>query len=160
MQEHIYDKIESYADGTLDTANRRGFEAHLSDCSKCSGQWQNFQSTQSLLGHLQLAEAPPVPGPDFYFKVRRSIAEQSDSEWFSMLPSIIRNPRFAYPLFFVFFGLLLTAFSMDYTGDLPESGIFGVPPSLTSRVSSLSANGQDRRDSVMVSLVQLEEGED
>jgi hypothetical protein len=35
-----------------------------------------------------------------------------------------------------------------------------VPPSLTSRVSSLSANGQDRRDSVMVSLVQLEEGED
>ena len=53
-----YSLIQDFVDGTLDDKERRGFERHVSDCSKCVVEIETYRSLNSFLGDMTVEDVP------------------------------------------------------------------------------------------------------
>lgn len=153
MRNHVTDRIEDYLTGEIAPRALQVFHRHVGQCPSCAKAVRDAQQSQSYLQWLRPVEAPPAPGPDFYFKVQRSIQQKSAPGWIGSLAAMFHRPRFAYPLLFLFLGLLLTAWSTSFQTEWSEAGILGIPPARFSGIISTEADRIYSRDLVMVSLV-------
>ncbi|MBA2568031.1 MAG: zf-HC2 domain-containing protein [Actinobacteria bacterium] len=54
----IYDLITEYDEGSLETADRRRFEAHVVICPPCRGFLSQMRATREHLGHGSPPEFP------------------------------------------------------------------------------------------------------
>lgn len=151
---HIYTKerLDEYLAGELGSLELRRFEHHIAECSSCALAVEDAQRVGAYLRALKPAEAVPQPGPEFYFKVQRSIQQKQSSGWFATMSTVLHTPRLAYPLLFLVMGLALTVWTTR-TDDIGDVGVFGIPqPVYTASASS-------DRDLVMTSLVDSAETE-
>ena len=153
MLNHINDRIEEYLMGEMNPHALRSFNGHVEQCGSCAKAIRDARESQSYLEWLRPAEAPPAPGPDFYFKVQRSIQQKSVSGWLGNFVAAFRRPRFAYPLVFLLLGLLLTVWTVNVETEWTEAGVLGIPPSRFSEAISSEADRLHSRDLVMVNLV-------
>ncbi len=151
MRHHVKDHIEDYLAGMLDPEALRNFEQHITSCRSCEEALCDSRAARSYLQWLLPVKTPPEPGPEFYSRVQKSIEKKMDSGWLGNLAAALHGPRLAYPLLFLFLGLLLMAWSMTFQTDWAETGVLGIPP---ARFST-SVSSEAGRDLVMISLVEL-----
>lgn len=154
MRNHVHDRMEEYVMGELEPRARAVVEQHLSECRACARAVADVRQTRSLLAWLQPAGAPPEPSPDFYRKIERSIEKKASAGWLGTLAAAFQRPRLAYPILFLFLGLLFAAWTMDFQPEWSESGVLGIPPARFSQVISSEADRYRNREMVMVSLVE------
>src|SRR3954464_2196497 len=134
LQHHVTDQIEEYLAGELALASLRTFKQHLNHCPACTRALRDAQESQACMELLKPIEAPPAPGPDFYFKVQRSIQKRSDAGWLGNLAVLFRGPRLAYPILFLRAGLVISVWSFSSPGDWAD-GVLGIPPARFSSVN-------------------------
>lgn len=149
MQQHVNGRIEEYLAGDLDLQAIQHFRRHLDECRSCARAVSDAEEAQSCMNWLQSREAPPAPGPDFYFKVQSSIHRRAAAGWLGSLAIAFRGLRVAYPLIFLMAGLLISVWTFTSQTEWGESGVLGIPPARFSAAVTTEA----RRDLVMISLV-------
>jgi hypothetical protein len=154
MGNHVDDQVEEYLTGEMNSFALRIFEQHIAKCRFCAHALRDAREAQSCLAWLHPMEAPPEPGPDFYRKIEKSIERKAASGWLSSLAAALQGPRLAYPLLFLFLGLLLTAWTFDFEPDWSDAGVLGIPPARFSDTISSEADQLRHREMVMVSLVE------
>lgn len=153
MRNHVNEHIEDYLAGDMNSFTLRNFHQHVAECRPCAKALRDAQEARSYLQWLQPVEPPPAPGPDFYFKVQRSIQQKSAPGWVGSLVTMFHRPRFAYPLLLLFLGLLVTVWTTSFQTEWSEAGILGIPPARFSGIISTEADRMQSRDLVMISLV-------
>ena len=154
MRNHVRYRIEEYLMGLLDADAQRNFEQHIGSCRSCRKALQDSRDADSYLKWLLPLEAIPLPGPEFYSRVEKSIEKKLDSGWFSNLAAVLYGPRLVYPLLFLFLGLLLAAWAQTVSTEWGEAGVLGIPPARFSGTISSEADRANSRDLVMVSLME------
>jgi len=159
MRIHSQDQIDDYLAGRLNSVSLREFDRHVESCRSCARALRDAQEVRSSIEWLMPAEAPPVPGPEFYSLVQKSIEKKMESGWLGNLAVALYRPRLAYPLLFLLLGLLLTAWATTFDSDWNETGLLGIPPLRYSVNISSEADRLRSRDMVMVSLVETIEGQ-
>jgi len=77
MHAVVMDSLEEYLSGTLEPAELRVIEAHLSTCELCREEIHGMQQVSLLFGSLRTEEAVS-PSPQFYSRVvqRVQVARQ------------------------------------------------------------------------------------
>ena len=103
---HIENCLEEYLQGGMDHAARAGVEGHLAVCRGCRQALESAQDAIAVMRWLPNPEAPPQPGPDFYYRVQASIAQQQSQGWLVSLTASLQ-PRLALP--FAMMAMLLLA---------------------------------------------------
>jgi hypothetical protein len=149
MHNHVDDLMEDYMSGHMDAPAAREFRLHLGTCRSCSAAYEDLQQANSYLQRLRPIETPPQPGPEFYAKLQASIDKKLDTSWFGNFALTFQAPRLAFPILFLFLGLVVSAWTMMATSEWEAEGIMGIPP----RRFSQTITSQTDRDMVMVSLV-------
>lgn len=156
MQFHVTDHFEDYLAGQLRGREHDRFEGHLRNCVSCRQALREAESSRRYLQWLRPSEPPPIPGPDFYVRVRQAI-ERKPSGWLGNLAAAL-HPRLAYPLIFVVLMLAV------WTVTLPNGELEELTPldALTMQFASISFPDADQnhyRDLVMSNLVEVAEAE-
>ncbi len=156
MRRHVEGQVEDYLMEWLAPEQRREFEFHTTRCRSCAEALQHAQQARSYLECLLPDEAPPTPGPDFFWKVQRSIEQKRATGWFGALATSL-HPHLAYPLLLL--GLLLAAWTLTFELAEREEGLLAMefPSAL---FASMSFSEDDRgagRDRVMMTLVEMPE---
>ena len=159
MRNHVNDRFDDYLAGELNLDALRNFERHIDNCRSCAKELAETEDARSCLQWLLPLESPPEPGPEFYARVQSSIEKKMDSGWFGSLASALQAPRLAYPLLFLFLGLLFTAWTMTSGTEWNETSVLGIPPARFSGSISTEADRMHNRDLVMISLVENIDGE-
>jgi anti-sigma factor RsiW len=117
---HVTGQIEDYCGGMLSADERTAFELHLAGCPRCKAELQAVTRAQQCLEWLVPAEAPPVPGPYFYERVRQSIAMERSAGWLGNFVTAMQL-RLAYPL--AVLCLLLVAWTLTMESREPYEGL-------------------------------------
>jgi Putative zinc-finger len=155
MREHIQDRLDAYLEGMLDSSSREFVELHVAGCGSCRRALVEARQASQCIGWLLPAEATPVPGPDFYYRVERSIDRRISRNWFENLAGAMR-PRLVYPL--IFLGLLVAAWTLTSSkAPQPEEGLAAIeyPTTEFAQMAFTSADPQLSEDLVMMNLVDL-----
>jgi anti-sigma factor RsiW len=78
MHAVVMDSLEEYLSGTLEPADRRLIDSHLSACRMCREEVHGMQEVGQLFGTLKSDEAvePPL---GFYARVARLVQEQEST---------------------------------------------------------------------------------
>ena len=158
MQGHVTEWIDEYLDAALSPEVSRRFEQHVVGCRSCERSLREIEDARSCLRWLSSPEAPPSPGPEFYIKVQQSIEQKMDPGFWGHIGIALHGPRLAYPLVFLFLGLLLTAWGTALPNDWTEAGVLDIPPAQYSAAVS-EAEMIQNREMVMISLVETSEGD-
>lgn len=160
MAFHARDQMDDYLRGLLTPAERECFARHVALCPSCQGALEESTDARQCLEWLAPTEAPPEPGPDFYFRVQQSIEHRFSQGWFNTLAASLR-PRLAYPL--VFLVLLLVAWALTYETREADDGLLAMefPAAEFAQMSfsDVSADRSVSQDLVMMNLVELPEDE-
>lgn len=79
MTDHgrLHEWSGAYVLGALEGEERRSFETHLDECSRCRDEVAAFAPIPGLLAHLESAPAP-VPVPD---RIGEAAARRAREEW-------------------------------------------------------------------------------
>jgi predicted anti-sigma-YlaC factor YlaD len=156
MTEHIQDRLDAYLEAMLDSGTHSAFDRHLAECGACRRAVKAAREARQCLDWLVPAEAPPVPGPEFYARVEQSIERRLARNWFDALGAAMR-PRLAYPLLFL--GLMAAAWT--FTSDIrePEEGLTAIeyPSAEFAQMSFTTADHDQSEDLVMMNLVAMPE---
>lgn len=72
MHAVVIESLEEYLAGTLELAEQKAVDAHLSHCSMCQEEVSGMQDVSSLLGALRVEE-PIAPPPGFYARVMQDV---------------------------------------------------------------------------------------
>ncbi len=148
--------IEDYLSETLEPARRTDLERHMANCPSCQQALTAAQEARLCLDWLMPVEAPPQPGPDFYYRVQRSIERERQGSWFASLEAAMRW-RLAYPLGVLC--LLLVAWSLTFEGrdSFAYDGLAETeyPAAEFSQMSF--SHGDQAQELVMVTLVGVPE---
>jgi len=67
------ESLEEYLAGTLEPAELREIEAHLSSCAACREEVQGMRQVSSLFGTLRPESEPWAVGPAFALKVMQQV---------------------------------------------------------------------------------------
>ena len=156
MAEHIREWLEAYLEGVLDPVSQDGFDRHVAQCGSCRKALDAALNARQCLDWLVPAEAPPVPGPEFYARVERSIERRLARNWFDSLGAVMQ-PRLAYPLLVL--GLLAAAWTFTYDNREPEEGLAAIeyPAAEFAQMSITMADHDRSEDLVMMNLVEVPE---
>jgi len=158
MGNHVRDQVDDYLRDVLDRGARQGFERHITGCPACQRAVETALDTRQYFQWLAPMDAPPEPGPDFYFRVRASIDQKLARSWLGSLAAAMR-PRLAYPLLLL--GLLLVAWALTYESREVEEGLVAMeyPATEFVQMSSLEVERSVSQDLIMMNLVELPEEE-
>jgi anti-sigma factor RsiW len=106
MRNHVTEFLDDYLLGGMDPAARASVEAHLAGCRSCRAALEAAREASEVMRWLPNPEAPPPPGPDFYYRVQASIEKQQSRGWLLNWTAGLQ-PRLAVPALMM--GLLLLA---------------------------------------------------
>ena len=154
MRRHVDELLEEYVAGELSLKEQREIRDHLHGCPSCERALAEAQNSRSYLAWLVPEEAPPVPGPGFYFRVQQAIERKEESSWLAELARSF-HPRLAYPLLLLV--LLSAAWTLTFEVDADDDALIVLPPTQFSATISTEADRRVSRDLVMASLVELTE---
>ena len=155
MRHLMEEQLEEYLGGELSSDMERTVAEHLQGCRRCARSLAAARRARSYMAWLVPEEAPPVPGPGFYFRVQRGIEEKMESSWLADLTRSLQ-PRLAYPL------LLLAVLSVAWTMTLnvaADDDTESAFPTQFSAVIFSEADRLDSRDLVMATLVDVTDEE-
>ncbi|MBI3935032.1 MAG: zf-HC2 domain-containing protein [Acidobacteria bacterium] len=154
MTKHVLDRLDAYLEEMLDSRSLEQFERHVADCGFCRKALLAAREAGRCMDWLLAAEAPPVPGPDFYVRVQQSIDKRLSRNWFENLAAAV-HPRLAYPM--IFLGLLAAAWTFTYERWQPEEGLAAIeyPATEFAQMSFTMADRELSEDLVMMNLVEL-----
>jgi anti-sigma factor RsiW len=155
MRHLVEEQLEEYLAGELTSEEERAFGEHLKRCRECADSLAEARNSRSYMAWLVPEEAPPTPGPGFYFRVQSSIERKMESTWLAELTRFLQ-PRLAYPL--VFLALLSVAWTFSVETELEEDMLAAFPAQFSNTISS-EAERLDSRDLVMATLVDLTDEE-
>jgi anti-sigma factor RsiW len=155
MRHLVDEQLEEYLAGELTSEEERLFTQHLRQCRSCADSLAEARNSRSYMAWLVPDEAPPVPGPAFYFRVQSSIERKMQSSWLTELSRSLQ-PRLAYPL--VLLMLLSVAWTFSVDGDAEEDMLAAFPAQFSTTISS-ETERLDSRDLVMATLVDLTDEE-
>ena len=154
MKAHVVDQLDAYFEELLDAQSAEYFRDHVAECRSCSRAFAEAQESRLCMDWLAPQEAPPVPGPEFYVRVERSIEKRLTRNWFENLAGAMR-PRLAYPLAF----LMLLAVAWTYTAQSrePEEGLAAIeyPTTEFTQMSYTTSDIMASEDLVLSNLVEL-----
>jgi hypothetical protein len=158
MGHHVQEQLDDYLAKLLDSAAHANFERHVAACSDCKEALTAAREARQCMEWLVPTEAPPQPGPDFYYRVAQSIEQKRTTGWFGTLAATMR-PRLAYPL--AFLGLLLLAWTFTYDSRDAEEGLIAMeyPASEFAQMIFSDADEVSGQDLVMMTLLELPEEE-
>ena len=158
MGNHVRDQVDDYLRDVLDPGARGDFERHIAGCPSCQRAVETALDTRQYFQWLAPTEAPPEPGPDFYFRVRASIDQRLARSWLESLAAAMR-PHLAYPLLLL--GLLLVAWALTYQSREVEEGLVAMeyPATEFAQMSSVYVDRTISQDLIMMNLVELPEEE-
>lgn len=158
MANHIHDQLDHYLRDVLEPAARGQFDAHIEACGRCRQLVSEALEADDLLGMLAPTEAPPVPGPNFYFRVQDNIDKNVSQNWFSSLAATMRF-QWTYPL--VVMGILVAALALTSPNQDAEEGLMAMEyPSTDFAQMSFTEAAVDSnlgQDLVIMSLVDVSE---
>ena len=154
MAEHIHDQLDAYLEELLDPGSQGLFDRHVAGCDSCRTALIAARETRQYVNWLLPTEAAPVPTPDFYFRLQRSIDKRLSRNWFENLAGAMR-PRLAYPL--IFLGLLATAWTITSDTREPTEGLAAIeyPATEFAQMAFTTADRELSEDLVMMNLVDL-----
>ncbi|MFN0167848.1 MAG: anti-sigma factor family protein [Bryobacteraceae bacterium] len=110
MHQLIQDGLEEYLSGTLDSASRGRFDAHLKECPMCREQMEEMNQLSSLLQSLRdPAPETVTPAAGFYARVSMRIEQEQDVSIWSLLlqPLFAKRVALASLLFLAMVGGLV-----------------------------------------------------
>ena len=158
MRHHVRDQVDDYLTGLLEPEAGRDFVQHAESCRSCGKALREARIVRFWLQWLRPREESPKPSLAFYAKVQEAIEKRKGDGWFSDLAAAL-HPRLAYPLLSL--AVLLMAWTLTFRP--AEGGVefleLDFPPASFATLSSSDADRTLSRDLVMMSLVDLEEGE-
>ena len=155
MRHLVEERLEEYLGGELSSEEERAFGEHLERCRGCAHALADARNSRSYMAWLVPEEAPPVPGPGFYFRVQRAIDRRMESSWLVELTRSLQ-PRLAYPLLLLL--LLSVAWTLSVEADFDDDSVFAFPTQFSDTISS-EADRLDSRDLVMATLVDVTDEE-
>jgi hypothetical protein len=86
--ENAIELISGYCEGSLDTASRVTFEAHLAACAKCRSAEQGVRAVWTSLDEMPVVEAPATLRADVWKRIEASPAKAPASKSSSRAPSL------------------------------------------------------------------------
>ena len=155
MRHLVEEQLEEYLGGELSSEEEQAFEEHLQQCRACTESLAEARSSHTYMAWLVPEEAPPVPGPGFYFRVQRAIVRKMESSWLADLTRSLQ-PRLAYPLLLLL--LLSAAWTLTMDVDGEEEILAAFPAQFSATIFS-EADRLDSRDLVMATLVDVTDEE-
>jgi len=127
-------------------------ECHIAHCPSCRQALTAAREARLCLGWLVPQDAPPQPGPDFYYRVQQSIERERLGGWFSSVAAAMRL-RLAYPL--AALCLLLVAWSLTFQGreSFPYDGLAETEYAAAEFARMSFSYGDQAQELVMMTLV-------
>ena len=119
MHQLIQDGLEEYLSGTLDSASRGRFDAHLKECPMCREQMEEMNQLSGLLQSLRdPAPETVTPAPGFYARVSMRIEQEQDVSIWSLLlqPLFAKRVALASLLFLAMVGGLVLSGESESMG--------------------------------------------
>ena len=144
--------IEDYLSETLEPARRADLERHVAHCRSCQQALAAAQESRLCLEWLAPEDAPPQPGPDFYYRVQQSIERERLGGWFSSLAAAMRW-RLAYPLAVLCLLLLAWSLTLDGRDSLAYDGLAETEYPAAEFAQMSFSHGDQAQELVMVTLV-------
>ena len=146
------DWIEDYLSETMEPARRSELERHLTHCPSCRQALTAAREARLCLDWLAPQDAPPQPGPDFYYRVQQSIERERLGGWFSSVTAAVRL-RLAYPL--TALCLLVLAWSLTFEGgdSFSYDGLAETEYPAVEFARMSFSHGDQAQELVMVTLV-------
>lgn len=128
MHAVVMESLEEFLAGTLNPADERRVEAHLSGCLTCREEMSAMQDVSLMVGSLRAEEVEEeiAPSPAFYTKVMAQVAEAPVSSGiaglFGMDFLFVRRLAFACLLTLAVMGSYLVSRETAYhNGPSPEA---------------------------------------
>ena len=56
--QQMVELVTEYLDGVMEPRRRARFEAHLAGCDGCTNYLEQFRTTVSVVGHLEVGDVP------------------------------------------------------------------------------------------------------
>jgi anti-sigma factor RsiW len=153
MHAVVMDSLEEYLSGTLEPADQRSVEAHLSACQPCREEVRGMQDVSQLFGSLKSDEVLE-PSLGFYPGVLRQVNEAEPAPSFAALfgltPAFARRLVFASLLTLAVLGSYLVTREADYpVGPSPEA--------IMAQENSPAFDSAPARDNMLVTLTAYEQ---
>jgi anti-sigma factor RsiW len=155
MHAVLMDSLEEYLSGTLEPAELRVIEAHLSTCELCREEIHGMQQVSLLFGSLR-SEEQVAPAPGFYARVVGQVqnARRQAAPSFSGL----FNLDFAFGRRLVFASLLTLAIAGSYL--VTHETVMGLggfsPDAVMAQQSSPGFESGQASDNMLVTLTAYE----
>jgi anti-sigma factor RsiW len=152
MHSVVMDSLEEYLAGTLEPAELREIEAHLSTCPMCSDELRSMQEVSLCFDSFECEETV-APSPFFFSKVMRQAQEPRPQPGFAGLFSL--DLAFGRRLVFASLLTLAVAGSFLVTREMEN----GRTNTLTSVLAQQNAPGFDSApapDNMLVTLTAYE----
>lgn len=122
MHAVVMESLEEFLAGTLEPAEHKAIEAHLSQCAGCREEVSAMQDLSSLFGSFAIEE-PLAPPSGFYAQVMQGVAgrrQSASASWFDF--SFARQVAFASLLTLALLGGFLASRDHSYRpGYTPDS---------------------------------------
>ena len=155
MHAVVVDSLEEYLSGTLEPAELRVVEAHLSACETCREEIQGMQQVSVLFGSLR-SEETVAPAPGFYARVAQRVesAQRQGRPSFASFFTL----DFAFGRRLVFASLLTLAIAGSYlvTREAGTASTGLSPDTVMAQQNSPGFDSDQAPDNMLVTLTAYE----
>ncbi len=153
MHAVVMENLEEYLAGTLEPADQRQFEAHLSACEDCREELNEMREVSQLFGSLR-EEEEWQPSPGFYAGVVRQVEAQAVRPSFASLFSL----DFVFGRRLVFASLVMLAVLGSYLVTRETSYPTGPSPeTVMAEQNSPRFDSRPAQDNMLVTLTAYEQ---
>jgi anti-sigma factor RsiW len=152
MHSVVMENIEEFLAGTLEPAEHKALEAHLSGCELCREEVRGMQSVSLLFGSLR-AELTFEPGPGFYARVMQKAEETKPASFFAGIFAL--DAVFGRKL--VFSSLLTLSILGGYLVSRESSYMAGpTPEAIMAEQTQAAFDSASGPESMLVTLTKYE----
>ncbi len=152
MHAVVMDSLEDYLSGTLEPADQRAIDAHLSTCQLCREEIRGMQDLSQLFGSLK-SEETFEPAPGFYSGVMRQVGETKAAPSFAGLFGL----DLAFGRRLAFASLLTLAVLGSYlVSREAENPVGPSPEAIMAQENSPAFSSAPAQDNMLVTLTAYE----
>jgi len=154
MHAVVVENLEEYLAGTLEPADRREIEAHLSACEACREEMNGMREVSDLFVSLRVDREEWPPSTGFYAGVVRRVEAQAAPTSFANLFSLDfvfgRRLVFASLVMLAILGAYLVSRESEYSGG-PS------PETVMAEQNSPGFDGKPAHDNMLVTMTAYEQ---